>query len=139
VTGPSPDDRPDERRSPAASSADRDAADAADLADADGARRAEARAAAAKAAARDAARATDPVLAKRARIARLVSIGQRLGYSLFGLAVLAFAVGFATGFTSTVVVIIEICFVVGSVVLAPAIVFGYGVKAADREDREQGR
>jgi hypothetical protein len=29
--------------------------------------------------------------------------------------------------------------VVGSLILAPAIVFGYAVKAAEREDREQGR
>ena len=29
--------------------------------------------------------------------------------------------------------------VVGSIVLAPAIVFGYAVKAAERDDREQGR
>jgi hypothetical protein len=28
---------------------------------------------------------------------------------------------------------------VGSLVLAPAIVAGYGVKAADRDDREHGR
>lgn len=107
--------------------------------DDDAARRAEARAAAAKAAAREAARASDPVLQKRARIARLVSIGQRVGYSLFGIAVLAFAVGFAAGFTSTVVLIIEICLLIGSLLLAPAIVFGYAVKAADRDDREHGR
>ena len=31
------------------------------------------------------------------------------------------------------------CLVVGSLVLAPAIVFGYAVKAAEREDRERGR
>ena len=89
--------------------------------------------------ARAAARAADPVLQKRARIARLVSIGQRVGYSLFAIAVVAFAVGFAAGFTDVVVVIIEICLLIGSLLLAPAIVFGYGVKAANRDDREHGR
>ena len=79
------------------------------------------------------------MLQRRARIARLVSIGQRVGYSLFGVAVLAFGVGFAAGFTTGVVVIIEICLLVGSLLLAPAIVFGYAVKAADRDDREHGR
>jgi len=54
--------------------------------------------------ARAAARAADPVLRRRAQIARLVSIGQRVGYSLFALAVVAFGVGFAAGFTTTVVV-----------------------------------
>ena len=30
------------------------------------------------------------------------------------------------------------CLVVGSIVLAPAIVFGYAVSAAERDDRERG-
>ena len=47
--------------------------------------------------------------------------------------------GFAAGFTDAVVLVIEICLLVGSVVLAPAIVFGYAVKAAERDDREHGR
>ena len=81
----------------------------------------------------------DAVRARRARVARLVSIGQRLGYSLFAVAVVAFFVGFAAGFTDTVVVVIEVCLLVGSLVLAPAIVFGYAVKAAERDDREHGR
>ena len=86
-----------------------------------------------------AARAADPVRQRRAKIARLVAIGQRVGYSLFGVAVVAFGIGFAAGFTTPVVVIIEICLLIGSLLLAPAIVFGYAVKAADRDDREHGR
>ncbi len=82
---------------------------------------------------------TDPVLAKRARIARLVKIGQRLGYGLFGLAIVLFFVGFATRFTAALVSVIVAALVVGSLVLAPAIVFHYGVREADRHDREQGR
>ena len=85
------------------------------------------------------AASTDPVRQRRAQVARLVSLGQRLGYSLFGIAVVAFIVGFAAGFTDPVVLIIEVCLLVGSIVLAPAIVFGYAVKAAERDDREHGR
>lgn len=81
----------------------------------------------------------DPVLAKRARIARLVELGQRIGYGLFAVAIVAFVIGFAAGFGSAVTTIIVWSMVVGSLVLAPAIVFGYGVKAAERDDREQGR
>jgi hypothetical protein len=81
----------------------------------------------------------DPVRQRRAKIARLVSIGQRLGYALFAVAVVAFGVGFAGGFTDAVVWVIEGCLLVGSIVLAPAIVFGYAVKAAERDDREHGR
>lgn len=81
----------------------------------------------------------DPVLERRHRIARLVRTGQRVGYGLFGLAIALFAVGLVVGFGGAVTPGIVASIVVGSVVLAPAIVFGYAVKAAEREDREQGR
>lgn len=82
-------------------------------------------------------RPTDPVLAKRARIARLTKLGQRVGYGLFGLAIVLFVVGFTVVFTSLLVTLIIGSLLVGSAVLAPAIVFSYGVKAADRDDRER--
>ena len=82
------------------------------------------------------AEADDPILVKRARISRLVDVGQRLGYGLFALAVVVFVVGFAVGFEQWAVTLIVVCLVVGSIVLAPAIVFGHAVRAADRADRE---
>ncbi|MEJ7585073.1 MAG: hypothetical protein WKF43_13565 [Acidimicrobiales bacterium] len=78
----------------------------------------------------------DPVLARRARIARWVERGQRVGYGLFGSAVVAFVAGFVTGFRGWVVTVIVAALVSGSLILAPAIVFGYGVKAANRADRD---
>ena len=78
----------------------------------------------------------DPILEKRARIARWVDLGQRVGYGLFALAVVAFLVGFVVGLEPWVVTLIVACIVVGSIVLAPAIVFGYAVRAADRADRD---
>jgi hypothetical protein len=81
----------------------------------------------------------DPVLARRARIARLVEIGQRVGYGLFGLAIVGFGFGFVQGYTDTLTTLIIGALLVGSAVLAPAIVFGYAVKAAERDDREHGR
>jgi len=75
----------------------------------------------------------DPVLVKRARIARLAALGQRIGYALFGIAIVLFIVGFVTEFTNVLVTAIVVCLIVGSAVLAPAIVAGYGVKAAERE------
>jgi hypothetical protein len=51
-----------------------------------------------------------------------------------------FVAGFAAGLTAGLVAVIVGALVVGSLLLAPAIVVGYAVKAADREDRErQGR
>ena len=83
--------------------------------------------------------APDPVVVRRARIARWAAAGQRAGYALFGLAVILFVAGAAAGFSREVVVGVVAALAAGSVVLAPAIVFGYAVKAAEREDRERGR
>ena len=81
----------------------------------------------------------DPVLVRRARIARLTELGQRIGYALFGVAIVVFIIGFVVGYSDALVAVIVTSLGVGSVVLAPAIVFGYAVKAAEREDRELGR
>lgn len=78
---------------------------------------------------------TDPVLARRERIRKLTELGQRIGYSCFGLAVVLFVIAFIAQFPSWMVTVIIAAMVVGSLVLAPSIVFAYGVKAADAEDR----
>lgn len=83
--------------------------------------------------------AIDPVLVQRARAARLADAGQRLGYLLMGAALVVFLYGLATDFTSTVSAVVVTCLVAGSVVLAPAIVLSYAVKAARRDDLEHGR
>jgi hypothetical protein len=82
---------------------------------------------------------SDPVRTRRARIARLTEIGQRVGYGCFVIALVAFIVGFARGFDTATTSFIVAALAAGSLTLAPAIVFGYGVKAAEREDRESGR
>lgn len=71
-------------------------------------------------------------------MARAAELAQRGGYALFGLAVVLFVLGFATGLTGGLVTAILVAMGVGSALLAPAIVVGYAVKAADREDRERG-
>lgn len=78
----------------------------------------------------------DPVLVRRQRIAGLVQTGKQVGYGLFALAVVLFFVGMISGFTTAITNTTVACLLVGSVVLAPAIVFGYAVKAAEREDRD---
>lgn len=77
----------------------------------------------------------DPVLLKRARIAKLVSLGQRAGYGLFALATILFFVGLVAGYTTGITNAVVFCLLAGSLVLAPAIIFGYAVKAAEREER----
>lgn len=76
---------------------------------------------------------------RRAQIARAASLAQRVGYLLFAIAVVVFFVGFFAGFTGTLVTTIVILMAIGSALLAPAIVAGYAVKAAERDDLENGR
>jgi hypothetical protein len=78
----------------------------------------------------------DPVLARRRKLGRQVSVAQRVGYGLFGLFCVLVAVGFPTGFPPWLTTTAMVAFAAGSILLAPAIVLGYAVKAADREDRE---
>jgi hypothetical protein len=89
---------------------------------------------------KDLSRTTDDaILAKRNRIAGLVALGQRVGYGLFGVAIVGFGLGITTEFGDGLVTVIMASMVLGSLILAPAIVFAYGVKAAERDDREHGR
>lgn len=83
--------------------------------------------------------AIDPVRVQRAKVADLVSKGIRLGSGLYVVASIVFFVGFATGFTQPQVWIIVILMVIGSLLLAPALVFKYGVKNAERIDQREGR
>ena len=71
---------------------------------------------------------------RRRRIAKATIVGQRLGYLLYLAAAALFFTGFATSFRSGLVTAIIACLVVGSLVLAPAIVFSYAVRAADRDE-----
>jgi hypothetical protein len=79
----------------------------------------------------------DPVLVRRRQMARGAHLGKRTGYLLWTAAVVLFFVALATGLPRALTTAILLCMGVGSVFLAPAIVIGYGVKAADREDAEQ--
>lgn len=80
----------------------------------------------------------DPVRARRARAQRLAEMSQRIGYGCLGVAILAFVVGAIVGFSPSVVAVVVTALAVGSLVLAPGIIIGYGVKAAEREDRRSG-
>jgi hypothetical protein len=77
----------------------------------------------------------DPVLARRARYSRVITMGQRLGYTLFAAFAVLVIVAFATHFPAPITTAATVCLIAGCVVLAPAMTFAYAVKAADREDR----
>lgn len=81
----------------------------------------------------------DPVLIRRAKAQRVVDIGQRIGYSLYGMAIVVFTIGLITSFTDLVSTLALVGLIAGSAFLAPAIIGGYAIKAAVRDDLEHGR
>ena len=83
-------------------------------------------------------RSTDPVRIRRAHFARWTLIANRVGYLVLALAMTLFILAFLFGFTATMASLIVACLVVSFVLLAPSIVLGYAVKAAEREDVERG-
>ncbi len=80
----------------------------------------------------------DPVRARRRQVARWTLLANRAGYLLLAVALATFVVGFAVGFNGAVSAVVIACLVAGSLLLAPAIVLGYAVKAAERDDRKRG-
>jgi hypothetical protein len=79
----------------------------------------------------------DPVLVRRARIARLAALGKRVGYLALLLAIVSFVAGVVTGFATWTVVLSTVGLVAACIILPVPIVLGYGVRAAAREDRER--
>ncbi len=82
---------------------------------------------------------SDPVLVRRAKWNALAKTGCRIGYLLYAIALVAFFAGFFTDFSSPIILTVEIGLVAGSLVLAPAMLLLYMVKAAVRDDADPGR
>jgi len=82
--------------------------------------------------------AVDPVRARRKQIAKWTLLANRVGYLFYALAIVAFVLAFTMGFNATMSALVIGALIIGSILLAPAIVLGYAVKAAERDDRERG-
>jgi hypothetical protein len=80
----------------------------------------------------------DPVRRRRRHVARWTLLANRVGYLVLALAMALFVIAFAVGFSATMATLVIVALVVSFVLLAPSIVLGYAVKAADREDAERG-
>ena len=80
----------------------------------------------------------DPVVRRRRQVERWTLLANRVGYLVLALAVALFVIAFAVGFSAAMATLVIVCLVASFVLLAPSIVLGYAVKAADREDAERG-
>jgi hypothetical protein len=78
----------------------------------------------------------DPILERRARIAHFAQVSQRIGYGALLMAIVAFVVGLATDFPSRLVTVTIVGLVAAIVILPVPIVLGYGVRAAERDERK---
>ena len=79
--------------------------------------------------------AKDPVIRSRERIRMLTGAGRRLGYGCFLAALAVFVVNYYLGSSSFWIFLTIALLVIGSLVLAPSIIFGYAVNAAEREEQ----
>ena len=78
---------------------------------------------------------TDLVRARRQKVAKYTLLANRIGYLFYAVAIATFVIGFAVSFNGLVSGVVIGSLVIGSILLAPAIVLGYGIKAAERDDR----
>lgn len=81
----------------------------------------------------------DPVRRRRQQVARWTLLANRVGYLVLALAMALFVIAFAVGFSPVMAGLVIACLIVSFVLLAPSIVLGYAVKAAERDDVEHGR
>lgn len=80
----------------------------------------------------------DPVRARRQQIAKWTLLANRVGYLFIAVSMALFVIAFAVGFSPTMATLVTVTLVIGCVLLAPSIILGYAVKAAERDDRERG-
>jgi hypothetical protein len=80
----------------------------------------------------------DPVRQRRSLIAVWTKRANRFGYLAFGVSIVAVAVGLIDTFTPLIGRLATAGLVIGSILLAPAIVLGYAIKSAEKEDRLNG-
>ncbi|MDQ3311684.1 MAG: hypothetical protein M3501_06180 [Actinomycetota bacterium] len=80
----------------------------------------------------------DPIRERRARIAHWTLLANRIGYLVLALAVALFFIALAVSFNAAMATAVIVALIVAFVLLAPSIVLGYAVKAAERDDRELG-
>ena len=82
---------------------------------------------------------SDPVLVKRALISNWAKRATNFGYLLFAISMLTVIWGLVIDFTPNVSRVASTSLIGGCIVLAPAILVQYSVKAAVRDERERER
>ncbi len=80
----------------------------------------------------------DPVLEKREAIRSKVILFKRIGYTLMAISIVAFFICLVTEWPAWLTMISMVSFATSCVILPLPIIFGYAIKAAEKEDRKMG-
>ena len=80
----------------------------------------------------------DPVLEKRERIRSQVKLGKRVGYSLMIISIVSMFLCIPLGWPAYLTITSMVTFTLSCIILPLPIVFGYGIKSAEKEDRKMG-
>jgi uncharacterized membrane protein len=80
---------------------------------------------------------SDSLAMRRKQASLIADTGRKIGYSIFLLALIIFAIGFTVEFNNLVAKTLTVLLIVGSIVLAPSILLHYAVRGAEREEKEQ--
>lgn len=81
--------------------------------------------------------AVDPILERRERARRIATGAKRVGYVLFLTSMVLFFTALATDLPPGLTTAAAASLIAGCVVLAPAILLGYAVRGAEREEAER--
>jgi hypothetical protein len=80
----------------------------------------------------------DEVLVKREQIRTLVKRFKRIGYSLMLISIVSVIACWPLQWPKALVVLAMVTFTLSCIILPAPIVFAYGIKAAEREDKKMG-
>ena len=77
------------------------------------------------------------LLIRRQHASLIANTGRKIGYSIFFLSLIIFAIGLTVEFNNLVARTLTVLLILGSIVLAPSILLHYAVRGAEREEKEQ--
>ena len=77
------------------------------------------------------------LLIRRQQASLIANTGRKIGYSIFFLSLIIFAIGLTVEFNNLIARTLTVLLILGSIVLAPSILLHYAVRGAEREEKEQ--
>ena len=80
---------------------------------------------------------SNSLMLRRQQASLIANTGKKIGYSIFFLSLIIFAIGLTVEFNNLVARTLTVLLILGSIVLAPSILLYYAVRGAEREEKEQ--